>query len=309
MKPLVSVIVPSYNRAQFIEECLESVFNQNYRPIELIVVDDGSTDNTVKLINHFKEAHESTNFIIKIIEQSNSGAPRARNKGIKNSTGEYIQFLDSDDLLLPHKIKSQIEEFKSDIHVVYSKAQFFHNLPTNLLNKYWGRKPENDSTDYFEFPWQTMCALYSKNILDRFGYWNEGYCFSQDWEFALRYKILSNVHFLDEVSSLYRDHDNHRVGNNLSVKKIVSLSQVLLQTYKLSLEHKLIDYYLVKRYRSRLLYCLIQLGAMGEFGEKKKLMKLIFDLNLESRMMRLIAFCDIIFLHNILLKLFVFLKK
>jgi len=111
---LISVIVPTFNRADMILKPLNSVYNQTYRPIELLVVDDGSTDRTKEVIQNWKSENESEDFIIKYIFQKNSGAPAARNNGIRNSTGRYLQFLDSDDELLPEKLAWQFEKMKTE---------------------------------------------------------------------------------------------------------------------------------------------------------------------------------------------------
>lgn len=113
-KNLISVIVPTFNRADLILKPLESVYNQTYRPIELVVVDDGSTDRTKEIIQNWKSESESEDFIIKYIFQKNSGAPAARNNGIRNSNGRYLQFLDSDDELLPEKLSLQFEKLKTE---------------------------------------------------------------------------------------------------------------------------------------------------------------------------------------------------
>ena len=280
MKPLVSVIIPNYNRALYIADCIQSVYEQSHRPIELIVVDDGSTDNSIQIITDCQtKLNNSGDFRLVILQQKNSGANRARNYGFEQSKGQYIQWLDSDDLLLPHKIASQIHVFTKATDVVYSRAQFFNEVPDNLMDKYWGRIPKGNSSDYFEFPWQTMCALYKKTILDQFGVWQEDLSLSDDWELAMRYKIKSRVEFLDEISSLYRDHKGDRVGNNLSIQKINSLTSVLMTTYALSKENNLIDNYLKKRYFSRLTYCFMQSGALGGYDDKIKLWRKLVEIN------------------------------
>lgn len=104
----VSIIVPTYNRAEIIIECLDSIIAQSYQNIELIVVDDGSTDKTKFIVESYIKSYEGEK-ILKYIKQSNQGAPSARNKGLENATGEYIVFFDSDDLMMPERIKLQIE--------------------------------------------------------------------------------------------------------------------------------------------------------------------------------------------------------
>ena len=104
---LVTVIIPVRTRNVLIKQAIESIHNQTYRPIECIVVDDGSTDNTIKTVENLIDQNTDDAFEIKLIKQDNSGAPSARNNGIKNASGEFIQFLDSDDFLYPNKIKNQ----------------------------------------------------------------------------------------------------------------------------------------------------------------------------------------------------------
>ncbi|MHC4249434.1 MAG: glycosyltransferase family 2 protein [Planctomycetota bacterium] len=105
--PLVSVITPTYNRAGLIGETLESVFAQDYRPVEVIVVDDGSTDDTENVVRSF-EPRARAGLSLRYVRQENSGAPAARNRGFRESKGDYIQFLDSDDSLGRAKLRLQI---------------------------------------------------------------------------------------------------------------------------------------------------------------------------------------------------------
>ena len=98
---MISIIIPVYNRSRYISECLNGVFAQTYKDYEIIIVDDGSTD-------HLKETLKPYSGRIRYIYQGNGGAARARNTGIINSRGEYVAFLDSDDVWLPHKLGLQI---------------------------------------------------------------------------------------------------------------------------------------------------------------------------------------------------------
>ncbi len=103
-----TVIIPTYNRALHITQALDSVWTQTYRPLEVVVVDDGSTDQTQAVVKEWAATHQEDTFSTRYIYQKNAGAPAARNNGIAHSTGQYLQFLDSDDLLLPEKLALQI---------------------------------------------------------------------------------------------------------------------------------------------------------------------------------------------------------
>jgi len=105
--PLVSVIIPTYNRGWTLKEAIDSVLAQNFSNFELIVVDDGSTDNTQDILNSYKED-------IIVLKQNNKGVSSARNRGIASASGQYIAFLDSDDLWLPQKLSIQIDFFNAN---------------------------------------------------------------------------------------------------------------------------------------------------------------------------------------------------
>ncbi len=115
MDPKISVVIPCYNGAKYIGKCLESVINQSYTNLEIILVDDGSTDNTEKIVSAFLSDSR-----IKYIKQENGGEASARNTGIKSSTGEYIGFVDADDYIdskMYDKLYKAIEKTDADIAV------------------------------------------------------------------------------------------------------------------------------------------------------------------------------------------------
>ncbi len=118
---LVSVIVPTYNRGPVLLKALESIYAQDYRPIEVIVVDDGSTDNTGETVQKWADSRSlQLTFIVKYLFQTNKGAAAARNIGLPESRGEFIQFLDSDDLLAGGKLAAQVRALRA--HPEYQGA-------------------------------------------------------------------------------------------------------------------------------------------------------------------------------------------
>ncbi len=127
--PLVSVIIPTYNRAPVLKEAINSVLQQTYKNLEIIVIDDGSKDDTENIINDFNDKR------IIYIRQDHKGAPSAKNEGIQNSKGKYIAFLDSDDIWLPQKIKSQLSVFKNSKFnpgVVYCGIEYINDMGENI---------------------------------------------------------------------------------------------------------------------------------------------------------------------------------
>jgi len=116
--PLVSVVIPTYNSADFLIQALNSVLNQTYSNYEIIVVDDGSSDNTSQAIEPWRSQ-------IRYIYQDNQGVAAARNRGIDAATGDFIAFLDADDLFLPQKLQQQVAVFEAqpDLGMVISGWQ------------------------------------------------------------------------------------------------------------------------------------------------------------------------------------------
>jgi len=119
--PLISVIIPVYNGEKYLAEAIESVLNQSYRPLEVIVIDDGSTDNSADIAKQYLPS-------IKYSYQRNAGVASALNQGISISNGEYLSFLDADDLWLPDKLNLQMKSFETNntIDMVFGQMrQFF----------------------------------------------------------------------------------------------------------------------------------------------------------------------------------------
>ncbi|MCM3023157.1 glycosyltransferase [Heyndrickxia ginsengihumi] len=139
---LVSVIIPVFNTELYLEECLNSIINQTYKNIEIIVINDGSTDNSLKLLEEYASKHSN----IKVISQRNSGNSVARNKGIEESNGKYIYFLDSDDFLLPQAFENLIEKMeKYDLDLIrFSAEPFLDGIDININKKLY------DFKEYFK---------------------------------------------------------------------------------------------------------------------------------------------------------------
>lgn len=116
-KPLISVIIPTYQHASSLPACLDSIFHQDYKNIEIIVVDDGSTDNTQDVLANFKDR-------IKIIKQENQGSNPARNRGWKEAKGEYLIFCDADVVMKPDMIEKLYQALKNNTDASFSYSAF-----------------------------------------------------------------------------------------------------------------------------------------------------------------------------------------
>lgn len=203
--PKVSVIVTCYNYAKYLEGCLMSILNQTYQDFELILVNDGSTDDTDEIVSGFLD-----NDKIVYINQSNTGQAIATNNGITRASGELIAFLDADDLWEPTKLEKQVSLFTNDqIGVVYSRIKFMNEagqlLDTESTGKYYSPR-SGYVTDYLLFenfvPYSS--AVVRKECFDKLGMFNPEYKNGLDWDLWLRISIEYEFAFVDEHLLLYR---------------------------------------------------------------------------------------------------------
>ncbi len=204
--PRVSVIIPIFNRADLISESIESVFVQTYRDFEIVVVNDGSTDNTLEVLSKY----EGDN--VRIINQKNQGQGIARNTGIKASKGELIAFLDSDDLWLPAKLARQVELFDADPNLVwcYSDAMCFSDKTNHDLYPFsYRNKPYKGQVARYLL---LKCFIPTLTVVVRRSVLNEVGLFcnlptKEDWDLWLRIAANYPVRRVPEVLARYRMHE------------------------------------------------------------------------------------------------------
>ena len=141
IKMEVSIIIPVYNRAEMVKATLESVKKQIHRPINLVLVDNNSTDNTMQVLHDFKEENETSDFTINVIKETTPGVCAARNTGAKMAGGEWLMFFDSDDTMddcLVAEYVRKIQECKGDVDVVVTNLDF--NKNGHVFHTYFARK-------------------------------------------------------------------------------------------------------------------------------------------------------------------------
>jgi glycosyltransferase involved in cell wall biosynthesis len=204
---LVSTIIPVFNRPQMIRKAVESVLGQTYRPIEIIIVDDGSTDETPKVLDELQTAHPKE---ITVLHKENGGPGLAREAGRLRAKGEYIQYLDSDDWLLPEKFTIQVKALRDrpECDIAYGISRLVDDQGNVLEDpsKWTGRK-----FDYL-FPallidrwWHTHTPLYSRRISDLAGSWPKQR--PEDWDLEARMGTFKpKLVFCDTPVSCHRHH-------------------------------------------------------------------------------------------------------
>jgi len=129
-QPLVSVVLPVYNGARFLQQAVESVFEQTYAHIEILAIDDGSTDDSEKILHAFGNR-------ISVVRQANAGVAAARNRGVRAARGEFVAFLDQDDWWLPTKIAKQVSAFAADpnVDLVHTGVAHFRNATGTFVGR------------------------------------------------------------------------------------------------------------------------------------------------------------------------------
>jgi glycosyltransferase involved in cell wall biosynthesis len=196
---LVSVVVPVHNSERYLEDALQSIFNQDYQPIEVIAVDDGSTDSSAKIAKSFKN--------LQYIYQINQGPSAARNTGIKTSQGEFIAFLDSDDMWMPDKLSLQISYLLSHTGVGFVVAHRRMFIEKGVKKPLW-YKENIFQEDSVCFSASAMVAW--SNTFQEVGLYNPSYRFGENAEWLTRAKDAGvRYEILPETLLISRVHDKN----------------------------------------------------------------------------------------------------
>ena len=212
--PLVSVMIPAYNAEATIALTLDSVIGQTYRPIEVVVVNDGSTDSTASIIEHFIQNRvDGAEIVVKTITTENGGLIAARRKGLQLSTGELLQFLDADDVLHSKKIEISVDallEANSDVAV--SATEHFEDeneiklrITTAPEKRKW-KKRVIQTTSLTSNLWYTAGPLFTRSIVERAGgFPNDVNAVIEELEFHGRIKLKNpKVVYIDCLLNFYR---------------------------------------------------------------------------------------------------------
>lgn len=204
--PLVTIIVPSFNQGRFIKETLDSILSQDYRPIELLVLDGGSTDQTVSVLESYNARPE-----LKWWSEADNGVVDAVNRGLERASGEIISIQSSDDLYLPGAITAAagfLTEY-SNVALVYGDVELINErsevvgrdiLQTFNLKHYLGR------FSYIPQP----SAFFRAEIVREIGGWRQGVSYAADADYWLRIAVRHKVARIDRLMARYRYHSDQR---------------------------------------------------------------------------------------------------
>jgi glycosyltransferase involved in cell wall biosynthesis len=220
--PKVSVVIPTYNYGRFLGEAIQSVLDQTFQDFEIFVVDDGSTDNTKEIVDSFKDHR------IKYIYQENRGVSAARNTGIQTSIGEYITFLDSDDVWLPQNLdlKVKLLDSRPDVALVCSDMYIFDER-TGVTCRLWHDKPFLYKLNPRKAAKQALREMLSSTgcfirppvtvvrrlVFTEVGYFDESLRTGEDWDLFVRVVLRFRIETIDIPLYRRRKHSAALTAN------------------------------------------------------------------------------------------------
>jgi polysaccharide biosynthesis protein PslH len=281
---LVTVIIPTYNRAHWIGHALDSVEAQTWPQLEIIVVDDGSTDGTAKLLGArgpIQMGHR-----MRVLTQANAGVGAARNKGTQAARGEYIVYLDSDDMLFPDAIKDYVE------CLVAHDAKYCF-APIDSIDE--NGEPANDSRRYHpnvrtvDFLmgcfWLVHGACYRREVLNAAGPWNTTLPIGEDYEFLWRIKATAGRgYYMEKVTGVYRQHSRDQLHHRIERTQFYRWKLSALDLFAAWLRSR--GYWnpevclnVAKEYR----FTAMRLAGLGAMTEKNHALKLMQNYCCEIR--------------------------
>jgi glycosyltransferase involved in cell wall biosynthesis len=225
--PLVSVIIPTYNRGWILKETIDSVWAQDFRDFELIVVNDGSNDNTHDILDLYKED-------IIVLQQENKGVSSARNKGIASASGQFIAFLDSDDLWLPQKLSTQVDFFNAnpDALICQTEEKWIRNgIRVNPKKRH-----KKLSGDIFEHSLylclvSPSAVMIKRSLFAKIGMFDETLPACEDYDMWLRISCRYPVYLIDAPLIIKRG------GHADQLSKSYGLDRYRIQSLKKIIEN------------------------------------------------------------------------
>jgi glycosyltransferase involved in cell wall biosynthesis len=238
--PLVSIIMPVYNGEKYIREALQSVLNQSWDDWELVVVDDGSTDQTAKIVQSILDKR------VKYFHQNNQGQTSALNYGLSLSSGDYITTLDADDWLPQDSIRTRAEFLNQNpaMHVVYGDGNYLTE-DGSVIKQFSKQMPNGIGGDIYKvlivspFYGTGASVLVRRKVLDDFEIrYDEELVWCQDWDFYIRLAEVSDFGYVDSITINYRIHQegmtvvmpgDRRLDSLIRLRQRVINSQRFLQ--------------------------------------------------------------------------------
>ncbi len=205
----MSVVIPTYNGVRYLAESIESALAQTYRPIEILVIDDGSTDGETR------QVIESYGDPVRYIRQENAGTAAARNTGVANAKGEFVALLDHDDLWVPEKLERQMPAFKGAprLGVAYAAIEFFDADSGRVTSHYFpgGKLDFHALLGHQVLPIQTV--IFRRSVLEEIGPFDITLRGTDDWDMGIRIAARYEIVGIPETLARVRLHKGQQGGN------------------------------------------------------------------------------------------------
>ena len=224
---MISIIIPTYNRATFLARAVKSIINQTYQDVEIIIIDDGSQDDTDIVVEQLIE--KFSKFKIQYLKnEKNRGAQHSRNKGINNAKGEWIAFLDSDDEWLPKKLEKCIDLAKKEnLSVVHSEGYIDYNDGSPLVKRNVRKLKGFIYSDILKnagpmFP----SLLVRKKCFEKIGYLDESIVAHQEWETSIRLAKYYDFGFINEPLFIWHQDGHDSISTN-EFKNCLGYQQII----------------------------------------------------------------------------------
>jgi glycosyltransferase involved in cell wall biosynthesis len=266
--PLVSIIVPCYNYAEFLEETLRDLLKQEYAIWECIIVNDGSTDHTEEVARQFMQRDARFRYCF----QANQGLSSARNLGIRESKGSLLQFLDSDDFIHPSKLFKQVSELEKhpEVEIIYGNSLFFFGGDRSQLfqtrtgkKKLSGQKLRASGKGQVILKqllknnlMEVSCCLARRSVIDKVGFFDERFKSYEDWQYWVRCAIagISFQYFAEQGTETFI-----RCGHDSMMRNRKKLAEHGLMIRKqlhpqLTFPQKIYNYYRMAKLQTRLIF-------------------------------------------------------
>ena len=215
---LITLVVNCYNRANMVRTALDSVWNQTYRPIELIIVDDESKDNTMEVVEQWRSEHPDTKDFTSIAKSFPNGKPSlSRNRGLELAHGDYIQFVDDDDWIYPNAVQTKVDYAKQhpNCELIVHQLDYYHDVNSKPFTSTHISLPD-DPKDMVEHLLRHECLLvatlmFKTDVLRAIGAWKADLFFAMDMEITMRHAIRGgSIGLVNQSLGAYRFHTTGR---------------------------------------------------------------------------------------------------
>lgn len=303
--PLVSVIIPTYNHEKYIKETIISIINQTYENIELIIIDDGSTDSTWQKIQNLKTECEKRFVSVIFEKKENEGIPKTLNKLVSKSNGKYIFIIASDDVAKPRVIEKEVDflEKNTDYELVVGNNEFIDKSGKQINFKTKNKEyktfadflKRNHKKDFTENRFGTYETLYNGNyipngylirssIFDKIGNYTEEAPLEDYW-LMLQISKYGKMKYIDEILYSYRKHENNIINN----KKYISDAEEKTRQYEEKILEKIDEKTILENvlkvknngvcYKTKGIPFIFEIQVLRRKGKKIKVLK-IFNIKL-----------------------------